>query len=322
MRMKSVVIILVSLVLLFPGAISGTELEVLFIGNSHTDANNLSYLFEALSVAGGHTVYVDRSTVGGSTLSYHSHYLPTLELIGERDWDHVVLQEHTLLTVIDFYRDSSFIPKSTLLDSIITASGSHTAFFMHQAYPNPVGTYCAWDHCSREFDDYFDMQSEMSTSYTTAALLLDALLVPVGDIWAAALHEDPTLPLWSSDSLHATLEGSYFNACVFYASFFNQSPVGLEFYGGLEEARAMMYQNYAQRFTVPQKLEISLQGDGLLQLSWQPTVGSGYNVHSSETAGALFPDQWILENEAPITDLSWEIAIMDAKRFFRVTTVR
>jgi hypothetical protein len=314
--------LLLTVTLLIPAAVSGTEMQVLFIGSSHTDANNMSGMFAGLAGAGGHLVYVDRSIVGGGTLSYHSHHQPTLDLIQEREWDHVVLQEHTLLTIIEFYVDSSFIPKATLLDSMITASGSNTAFYMHQAYPDPTGPYCAWDQCSREFVDYFDMQSEMSTSYTAAASELDALLVSVGDVWAAALHEDPTLPLWSSDSLHATVEGSYLNACVFYATFFNESPVGLEYYGGLEQARALMYQQCSHRFTVPQNLTVTVMNDSLLQLSWEPTAGSGYNIYSSETAGAEFPGQWIPENGTPVVETVWEGEIEDSMRFFRVTTVR
>jgi len=311
-----------TIIMLLPIAVSGTELQVLFIGSSHTDANNMSGMFAGLADAGGHLVYVDRSVVGGGTLSYHSHHQPTLDLIYEQEWDHVVLQEHTLLTIIEFYVDSSFIPKATLLDSMITASGSHTAFYMHQAYPDPTGPYCAWDHCSRVFEDYFDMQSEMSTSYSIAASELDALLVPVGNIWAAALHEDPTLPLWSSDSLHATPEGSYFNACVFYTSFFNESPVGLEYYGGLEESRALMYQQFANRFTVPQNLTISLLDETHLELVWEPTVGRGYNIYSSATADAEFPGQWSLENDVTVIDPDLVVEIQDEKRFFRVTTVR
>lgn len=223
----------------------GAETSFLLIGNSHTDAHGLDNIFASLAESGGHSVYVTDSTVGGSTLSYHSHHQPTLDRIHERDWDFVVLQEHSLLPVIEHWVINSFYPKAALLDSIITGSGSHTALFLHHARENPSGTYCVSDYCSREFVDYFDMQAEMSAPYYPLADALGVPLAPVGDVWASALLEDPSLPLWGVDELHASLEGAYLTACVFYTTFFGESPVGISYTAGLDASTALMYQEIA-----------------------------------------------------------------------------
>jgi len=242
--MKVCIVCLIVAIALYPLA-AMADTSFLFIGNSHTNANGLKDIFASLAESGGHTTYVDESTVGSSTLSYHSHYQPTLDKIQERDWDFVVLQEHSLVPVIPYWVENSFYPKATLLDSIITASGSNTALFMHQARENPSGVYCVFDYCSREFDDYFDMQAEMSSPYHPLAEALDVPLVRVGDVWAIALSGDPSLPLWSSDELHVSVEGSYLTACVFYSTFFGESPVGLAYTAGLDPPTALMYQELA-----------------------------------------------------------------------------
>jgi len=222
--------------------------DFLFIGNSHS-SHSLVNMFEALAESGGHAVYVDRSSVGSSTLSYHSTYQPTLDKIHERNWDFVVLQEHSLFPVIPHWIENSFYPKATYLDSIITHSGSNTALYLHQARPYPSGVYCDFDHCSREFDDYFDMQQEMSAAYYPLAEALDVPLARAGDVWANAHAYDPSFPLWSGDNLHAALEGNYLTACVFYVTFFGESPVGLPYDAGLDPLRAFIYQQLALSIT-------------------------------------------------------------------------
>ncbi len=250
MRIRYPIAAALCLLLLLPIPAAGEpEASLLFIGNSHTFSNDFPALLHDLAFAGGHEVLVDYSLVGGSTLSYHSSYQPTLDLIHEREWTYVVLQEHSLLPVIDYWRDNGFFPKATLLDSIITAGGSNTAFMMTWGREEAAGPYCIEGHCSREFDDFFDMQTEVSASYRGIATELGAMLAPVGDIWVNALTEDPTLPLWSYDGYHPSLEGSYLAACVFYVRVFHESPQGLPFYGGLYPPDAMFYQRIASQMT-------------------------------------------------------------------------
>ena len=226
---------------------SASEMSVLFIGNSHTYFNDLPELFEGLSAAGYHSVHVDQSTVGGARLEDHVKFSQTRALIIERDWDHVVLQEHSLYPVIEFLRENSFYPSARELDSLITGTGSNTSFFMTWGWEDAEGPYCILEHCSPKFDGFFDMQSHMFSAYSGIAFELDAMLVPAGEAWAAALSVDPTLPLWYADGYHPSLEGSYLAACVFYSRIFNESPIGLEFFGGLDVARALFYQQIASQ---------------------------------------------------------------------------
>ncbi len=241
-----------ALLLLFslPGFAAGAvEKSLLFIGNSHTFANGFPTMFHDLAYAGGHDIYVNQSTVGGSTLEFHTEYQPTLDLIQERDWDYVVLQEQSLFPVIEHWRDTSFYPSAARLDSIIRDHGSNTAFMMTWGREDAAGPYCVLDYCSREFADFFDMQSDLSAAYESIGAELSAMVAPVGRAWANALTENPSLPLWSYDGYHASIEGSYLAACVFYVRVFHESPQGLPFYGGLYPPDAMFYQRIASQLT-------------------------------------------------------------------------
>ena len=63
---------------------------------------------------------------------------------------------------------------------------------------------------------YFDIANE-----------LKATVAPVGMAWKKALAADPSLVLHQPDKSHPNPTGSYLAACVFYATLFDKSPVGL-----------------------------------------------------------------------------------------------
>ena len=63
---------------------------------------------------------------------------------------------------------------------------------------------------------YFDLAKE-----------LNATVAPVGVAWKKALAADPKLVLHQPDKSHPNPTGSYLAACVFYATLFDKSPMGL-----------------------------------------------------------------------------------------------
>jgi len=240
-----------------------TDLQILFIGNSHTYFNDMPEMIDSLAQAGGHDINIAVSGVGGSTLSQHYQYQPTLDSIAARDWDLIVLQEHSLLTIIDHWRDLSFYPNASRLNDLILAQGATTVFFMHQARANAQGEYCVDSYCSADFNDYFEMQAVMATSYRDLADSLSALLIPVGEYWARIHEEYPLLPLWHGDNSHASPEGGYFTACIFYQYLLGVAPLDVPYFGTLTPEQARMYQEYASQAlsTTPQNLrptELSL----------------------------------------------------------------
>lgn len=246
--MRKYISIILLLLLTLPAGAYSSEINILFVGNSQISAHGMPFIFKDLALAGGHDVHVDVSSVGGSSLSYHTHHQPTLDKIEERRWDHVMLQEHSLVPLINYYVESLFYPSVAKLDSMISSQGSQATLFQHWARPNPSGQYCIADSCSREFEDYFDMQAEMSAPYFPLAAALNLPLLRVGDTWAEVLAQEPGLPLWGSDELHTSPEGAYFVACIVFGFVFESSPVGLDYFSDLEESVARHYQELAAQY--------------------------------------------------------------------------
>jgi hypothetical protein len=82
------------------------------------------------------------------------------------------------------------------------------------------------------------MQTAIDTGYLGIANQLGVPVAPVGVAWEAVVGQASHPPLWQSDGSHPTVSGTYLAACVFYATIFRESPVGLGDDGGLPAAQA------------------------------------------------------------------------------------
>jgi hypothetical protein len=92
---------------------------------------------------------------------------------------------------------------------------------------------------------YESMQEQIDQGYELIARELDVSLVPVGYAWQSARTQDPDLDLWQADGSHPSQEGTYLAACVFYATLFQESPVGLSYRADLSEDMATRLQTVA-----------------------------------------------------------------------------
>ena len=66
--------------------------DVLFIGNSYTYANNMPQMVSEIASSFGDTLNFESSTPGGATFNFHSTNINTLNKISQKPWDYVVLQ--------------------------------------------------------------------------------------------------------------------------------------------------------------------------------------------------------------------------------------
>ena len=221
-------------------------LNVLFIGNSYTYVNDLPSLFLNLSASGGKSVMTDISAPGGYDFEQHLTYSETVNKIQRGIWNYVVLQEQSQMPVIEYWRYNSTYPSAIKLDSMIKANapGAVTVFYMTWGRKNG-GQQCVGAYCSPDFTSFFHMQDSLKSSYSLISYLLNEKLSPAGEAWRIARQLNPNVGLWDTDDSHPTLEGSYLTACVFYAAIFNQSPVGLNFTGGLSQSDALFCQQCA-----------------------------------------------------------------------------
>ena len=181
--------------------------RILFIGNSYTYCNDLPKIVEQLSNATGKRVQTAMVTTGGVSLEWHWCNPETLEALDGGEWDFVVLQDYSLQAVEapEKMRNAvaSFVPR------------------IRNAYAAPL-LYLTW---ARQHIP--EMQDELNRTCLSMARQLDITVAPVGIAWRKTLGACPELVLHTDDGSHPNTLGSYLAACVFYATIFGESPVGL-----------------------------------------------------------------------------------------------
>ncbi|MGA3184943.1 MAG: DUF4886 domain-containing protein [Candidatus Dormibacteria bacterium] len=219
-----------------PGA---TCTRVLFIGNSYTSVNDLPGTFADLAWAGGHRVQTEALDEGGWTLAEHLSASETAPTIGSERWDEVVLQEQSQIPSLAADRISMMYPAATRLVAMVRQHGAAPLFYLtfaHQA---------GWPE--EGLPDYSSMQAAIDAGYIGIADQLGVPVAPVGAAWQTVVDAASHPAMWQSDGSHPTVSGTYLAACVFYATIFRQSPLGLGYADGLPNAEARTLQTAAAK---------------------------------------------------------------------------
>jgi len=237
-------LLLFGAVLLSVGA--NAQTRILFLGNSYTAVNSLPSLVYELAAAAGDTIVVDSNTPGGYTFNAHSTNATTLAKIASQDWDFVVLQEQSQIP--------SFSPGQVANDCYPYAQILVDSIRANNPCTEPV-FYMTW---GRKFGDqnncasfppvctYDGMQWQLRRSYLELSQLHQATVAPVGMAWHTSIQADSALNLYTGDNSHPNIYGSYLAACTFYATFFEQTPVGNTYVpSGITAAEATFLQNAA-----------------------------------------------------------------------------
>jgi hypothetical protein len=219
------------LVLFLVGAPAATQnqspLRILFIGNSYTQANDLPKMIAELAKAGGQRPLSHaRETPGGWTFKKHFEGGKAVPKMASEKWDIVVLQDNSYGPIKLKEEMYEYGPK---LDAEIKKHKARTIFYMTWARQN-IST----------------MQAPLAKAYQELAHKLNAEVAPVGLAWQAALKTDPAPMLHVADKSHPSKTGTYLTACVFYATIYGKSPVGLlGKIAGLDDKAARALQDIA-----------------------------------------------------------------------------
>ena len=173
-------------------------LHVLFIGNSYTYVNNLPSMLSALAASPNSPRRIQTKMIAepAATLQLLWEKGTAEEAIRERQWDYVVLQEQSVLPILEPERMSNYVRK---FDNIIKRSGSKTLLFL------------TWARRGMP-----EMQHGLNIAYLNLARELGAKIAPVGPAWQFALTAAPATQLFMEDGSHPTPTGSYLAACVFF----------------------------------------------------------------------------------------------------------
>lgn len=218
------------------------SISVLFIGNSYTYVNDLPGTLGALATDLGKEITIDSKTNGGYTFQNHTTDPLTYTKIHSKPWDVVVIQGQSQEPSFpDTQVDSQTLPYAVQLSDSIWANNAcgNVMYFMTWGRENG-------DPQWSEINTFDKMNTRLYNAYMRMADSSDrAMVSPVGRAWAYVRENHPTINLYNGDGSHPSVEGTYLAACTFYASLFQQSPVGSNYYGGLSAATAGILQNAA-----------------------------------------------------------------------------
>lgn len=206
-----------------------TNYKVLFLGNSYTAVNNLPQIVKDIANSTGDTLSFESSTPGGSTLQAHSTNPASLSLIGQGDYDYVVLQEQSQLPSFPLSQvQQSVFPYAQLLDSLINFYNprAETVFYRTWGRKNGDASNCAtWPPVCT----YAGMDSLLALRYQMMADNNEAFVSPVGEVWKYIRQHHPSIELYDSDESHPSQAGSYAAGLSFYTTFFRKDPAQVSF---------------------------------------------------------------------------------------------
>ena len=250
---KNIVVLLALLMCVMPvlaeestsnrSAFTQEPYEILFIGSSYFNYNNLPGLFENLAISSGNEVYIDQYIPSGLYLSDHASSSITEVKINEKDWDYVILQGVGSVTAYpDSFTLHPVYPALVTLQNKIHENCASTkmVFCLPWAFEDGM-TWYGWP------DTYSDMQIKIYNKTLLYSNNLDFPIAPVGWAWYAVLDElnYPLHYLHMSDWNHPSLRGSYLMACTIFSAIFKESTLGNEYCAGLPEDEANYFQNVA-----------------------------------------------------------------------------
>jgi len=224
------------------------ETSVLFIGNSYIYTANLPGTLKSLALAGGDSVYHESSTPGGYTFEQHSTNSTTLSKIASRNWDFVVLQQQSQMPSFPPAQVASqtYPFAEDLVDSIKSNyECTEPVFFMTWGRRDGDQSNCAGYPPLCTFEG---MNARLRSSYLEMGADNDATVAPCGAAWHQMSLNNNTFwsGLYSGDGSHPSAWGTYLNACVFYATIFRKSPVGIPFYSNIGQQDAEDLQQLAE----------------------------------------------------------------------------
>lgn len=238
------------IIFIIPFSLFSQNINVLYLGNSHTFWHDLPQLTANLALANGDTINYEANTPGGCTLAHpsngHLFNNVSLTLIDSMDWDYVILQEHSLFAVIDHYKNTYTYPGAKVLDSLIKQNYECTKTIMQLIWAKKDGgQHCINGYCSVDFIDFSHMQDSLTAEYLRLSDTIFSITAPTGVAWQQSIENGDPIELFDPDGSHPSLAGHYLTACVYYAVMFKKSPEGIHYYGGLNQTQALYLQQIA-----------------------------------------------------------------------------
>lgn len=218
-------------------AVAQSNINVLFIGNSYTDVNNLPAIIQQMGYSTGDTMTYQANLPGGCNFAQHCTN-NSMTLIRQGGWDAVVLQEQS--------QNPSFPDSQVEVECLPFAARLVDSVYANNPCANPV-FYMTWGRKNGDARNgaifppiatYNGMDSLLALRYMMMKDSNDASVSPVGKVWHYIRDSFPSIELYQADESHPSMEGSYAAACSFYAVLFGKDPTGISYTASLDAATA------------------------------------------------------------------------------------
>ena len=221
-------------------------ISVLYIGNSLTSYNNLPLMIANLAESNNYSIVYESHAIGGRDLAGHAFDKKLLEKIKKQSWDFVVLQEQSQLPSFSHEQvQKDVYPYVKLLSQKIKAANSKSTVVLYQTMANRNGNL-ENAHIIPELKTYEGVQDRINDSYMVMAKSNRALIAPVGKVWKKVRSQNRSINLYSDD-VHPNVVGSYLAACVFYATFFQETLSELSYPPQIDEKTAELFHDIVNK---------------------------------------------------------------------------
>lgn len=170
---------------------TGPSYRILFLGNSHTQYNDLTGKVATLLRSSGASV--EHAMIQGAHLDDLSRNAAVLSTIDKDKWTHVVLQGAMISSSHKY--DYSQEP-GIALAARAKKAGSKALLFAE--WPRK-----GWDESDYIYKHYAIIQKAAGGD-----------ILPVCYAWDAAIKAKPGLEMWASDGNHSNDAGAYLAACT------------------------------------------------------------------------------------------------------------
>jgi hypothetical protein len=225
------------------------EYKVLFIGNSYLGWHDTPLMFKNLAEAGGKTVTLGNQVVNGLSLQRLAEIFETTWMIRQASWDFVVVQSSGMdVAYPERSRSEHSIPWALAeLKRIVQEHDAESELIWMVPWAFEDGI--TWTDGGT--DDYAAMQEKIRAQAIHWSDSLGVALAPVGMAWYDVLKDGaPPHYLHDSDQSHPNMRGTYLTAATFYATLFQESVEGIDYFSILDQAEAQSFQEVASRIVL------------------------------------------------------------------------
>lgn len=186
---------------------TSADITLLFMGNSHTAANDLTKMVADMVRAGrpGRSV-ASVEAPGWMFLEERAHDAGSMSLLRSQSWSFVILQAQKYSTSGQF--------------EYSTAEAKQLIRVSREQHAVPI-MFPEWPQRNvAETQRIYDL-------HVSIAQAEPACVAPIGQAWDLALSRDPSLTLHAPDGNHAAPAGSFLAALVLYSTITGLSPLNL-----------------------------------------------------------------------------------------------